>query len=100
MTGLIFVCLIAAVGTIVPGALSKRKLIVSGKLSGMRILSVCYVVYISATRWPIFCCPPEKESNSKWPKKVALKMSNFGTHFWPWVTLVTLLKYANGGYLS
>jgi hypothetical protein len=26
-----------------------------------------YVVYISATRWPIYCCPPEKESNSKWP---------------------------------
>jgi hypothetical protein len=26
-----------------------------------------YVVNISATRWPIYCCPPEKEANSKWP---------------------------------
>jgi hypothetical protein len=28
-------------------------------------------------------CPPEKEGNSKRPKGFALKMSNFGIHFWP-----------------
>jgi hypothetical protein len=35
-------------------------------------LSVC-LVHISATRWPIYCCPPEKEGNSKEPLEVALK---------------------------
>jgi hypothetical protein len=30
------------------------------------VLSV-YVVYIFATKWPIYCCPPGKEGNSKWP---------------------------------
>ena len=57
-------------------------------------------VHISATRWPINCCPPEKEGNITEPYKVALKMSNFGIHFWPRVTLMTLLKYWNRGYLT
>jgi hypothetical protein len=28
-------------------------------------------------------CPPEKEGNNKESKATALKMSNFGIHFWP-----------------
>jgi hypothetical protein len=44
-------------------------------------------------------CPPEKDGNSKEPEAFALKMSGFGIHFWPRVTLVKLLKGGIGGYL-
>jgi hypothetical protein len=44
-------------------------------------------------------CPPEKEGNSKGRKPFALKMSNFGIHFWPRATLVKLLKRGIVGYL-
>jgi hypothetical protein len=30
------------------------------------------LVYVSAIRWPIYCCPLEKEGNSKLPQEVAL----------------------------
>jgi hypothetical protein len=44
-------------------------------------------------------CPPEKEDNSKGPKGFALKIFNFGIHFWPMVTLFKLLKCGIRGYL-
>jgi hypothetical protein len=44
-------------------------------------------------------CPPEKEGNSNMPKAFALKMSNFGIHFWPMLTLGILLKSGIGSYL-
>jgi hypothetical protein len=39
--------------------------------------------------------PAGKKGNIKEPTEVALKMSIFGIHFWPWGTLVTHLKYGN-----
>jgi hypothetical protein len=35
-----------------------------------------FLIYISATRWPIYCCPLKKNES----KKVALKMCNFVIH--------------------
>jgi hypothetical protein len=52
------------------------------------------------TNRPIYFCPPKKEGISKKPYEVALKISNFGIHFWPMVTLVTLLKYGDVVYLA
>jgi hypothetical protein len=51
-------------------------------------LSLCKA-YISDNGWPIHCCPSEKEGHSSGPWSVALKMSAFGIHFWPSMTLVT-----------
>jgi hypothetical protein len=43
--------------------------------------------------------PPETAGNSKGPEAFALKISNFGIHFWPRVTQIKLLKRGIGGYL-
>jgi hypothetical protein len=45
-------------------------------------------------------CPPEKEGNSRGPKEFALKISTFGIHFWPRVTIVKLLKCGIGVYFN
>jgi hypothetical protein len=42
-------------------------------------------------------CPPEKEGNSKGTKGFALKMSNFGIHFWQRVLKVKKNETWYGG---
>jgi hypothetical protein len=71
----------------------------------MMILSVCpFAKYIFTLLDGVFTPKAlllaRNGGNSKEPLQFVLKMFHFGLHFWPRVTLVTLLNFGNGGYLS
>jgi hypothetical protein len=44
--------------------------------------------------------PTRKEGQQQEALRSCTNMSNFGLHFWPRVTRVTLIKYGNVGYLT
>jgi hypothetical protein len=44
--------------------------------------------------------PDEKGGQLQGALRYSTEISNFGIHLWPRVMIVTLVKYANGGYLA